>query len=138
MNDSLHLERRSTQRFAIHAPVCIQSRAGNSQRGLMQDISTSGMLFYADLPLNVGEIVELNFVMPEVVTLGEQMRVRAMARILRVLPPIVGTQSGIAVHMESYEFLPEAAFSASALPATRETESAAHEELSVTANTFPA
>ena len=103
------LERRAAQRFDFHVPVFLRlpgsDREGN---GFSQDLSARGVLLYTDLPLSVGDAVELTLVMPSEITLGESMRVRCPGRVVRVLQPAAGNTFGVAVYLESYEYLPAA------------------------------
>ncbi|HMK23833.1 MAG TPA: hypothetical protein VK466_15985, partial [Terriglobales bacterium] len=39
--------------------------------------------------------------------LGDSMRVRCQAKVLRVVQPTAGTRLGVAVHFAGYEYLPE-------------------------------
>lgn len=139
MNDGCRIERRSAQRFAMHDPVCIKSPNRTAPDwGLIQDVSTHGMLFYTDALFNKDEALELTFAMPEEVTLGERMRVRAFGKVLRVVSPTIGSKSGIVVHMERYEFLPETDSAVSHPEISSGMDSAHAEELSLSANVFQA
>ncbi len=139
MTHDIRLERRSAQRFAVHDPVCIQPTDNSDPRsGLIQDISSSGMLFYSDAPLSVGDAVELSYAMPEEVTLGERMRIHGWAKILRVTPPTVGTRSSVAVHIERCEFLPERQPGNDRIETSHVTDSVERDELSLSANVFQA
>ncbi|MBZ5598383.1 MAG: PilZ domain-containing protein [Acidobacteriia bacterium] len=107
--DSVHLERRAAQRFDFHLPVCVRL-AGSDQEGhgFTQDLSARGALFYTDFALNEGDAIELTLVMPSEITLAENMRVRCRGKVVRVAKPAVGSRTGVAVHLEGYEFLPDA------------------------------
>jgi hypothetical protein len=50
--------------------------------------------------------------MPSEITLAENMRVRCRGKVVRRSHPGVGSKPAVAVHLEGYEFLPEAASSA--------------------------
>jgi hypothetical protein len=107
--DQVRLERRAAQRFDFHLPVSL--RLPGSEReacGFSQDVSARGVLLYTDLPLSVGDAVELTLVMPSEITLGESMRVRCPGKVVRVLQPVSGNKFGVAVYLESYEYLPAA------------------------------
>ena len=67
-----------------------------------------GALFYTDFVLSVGDAIELTLVMPSEITLADNMRVRCRGKVVRVAKPVVGTRTGVAVHLEGYEFLPDA------------------------------
>ena len=106
--DQVQLERRAAQRFDFHLPVAVRL-AGSDQEGcgFTQDLSARGALFYTDFQLAAGDAVELTLVMPSEITLAENMRVRCRGKVVRVSKPAVGSKSGVAVHLEGYEFLPE-------------------------------
>jgi hypothetical protein len=107
----VQLERRSTQRFDFHLPVSVRL-AGNPENegsGFTQDLSARGALFYTDFPLSLGDAVELTLVMPSEITLAENMRVRCRGKVVRVCAPKAASKCAIAVQLEGYEFLPEAA-----------------------------
>jgi hypothetical protein len=107
--DQVHLERRATQRFDFHLPVSVRLAGSDREgQGFTQDLSARGALFYTDFRLSEGDAVELTLVMPSEITLAENMRVRCRGKVVRVAPPAPGTSSGVAVHLEGYEFLPQA------------------------------
>jgi hypothetical protein len=95
--------------------------------GFTQDLSSRGVFFFCDIPLNEGAVVELTLRMPSEITLGESMPVRCRGRVLRVIRPLpesaplrVGshaeTKIGVAVRLEQYEYLPEPDRSLANLP----------------------
>lgn len=114
--DQVQLERRAAQRFDFHLPVSV--RLSGSERetcGFTQNLSGRGALFHTDLALSEADAIDLTLVMPAEITLAENMRVRCRGKVLRVLcSNAVGTRSVIAVHLERYEFLPEAETASSA------------------------
>jgi hypothetical protein len=99
------LERRSAQRFEVLLPLAIHLE-GRTILAFTQNLSGRGIFFYAESPVPQGAIVELTFSMPSEVTLGESMPVRCRGRVLRAAPPQPGQRSGIAVQLESYQYLP--------------------------------
>lgn len=106
----VRLERHAGQRFDLHLPVSVTlSGSKHEACGFTQDLSARGTFFYTDYPLGIGETVELTLSMPSEITLGENMRVRCLGRVLRVLQPSVGTKLGVAVHFAGYEYLSEPA-----------------------------
>lgn len=107
----VQIERRSTQRFDFHLPVSVRQPGNPDQEGtgFTQNLSARGALFYSDFPLTMGEAIELTLVMPSEITLAENMRVRCRGKVVRVCPPAAGSKCAIAVQLEGYEFLPEAA-----------------------------
>jgi hypothetical protein len=125
MNDSsAGLERRIGQRFPYLLPVSFrETGAGIDGVGFTQDVSSRGVFFLTDAALREGSEIELTLKMPSEITLGEDMRVRARGRVLRVFGPAVSrkdspgsvhietvrieTKIGVAVRFDHYEYLPE-------------------------------
>ena len=129
--DSVRLERRSGQRFQLNLPLTIHVD-GRSVAGYAQDVSSRGIFLFAEVSVAPGAIVELTFTMPSEITLGESMRVRARGRVLRTEPSVSRNASGMAVLLESYEYLAEAASEASAELARVSTGGPAHDSVGVT------
>lgn len=104
--EPFRVERRLGQRFEFHVPLAVKA-CGSQQGecGVTQDLSSRGCFFYLDSPIATSEFIELTFLMPSEITLGESIPVRCHARVLRVVPPSVGTKLGIAVLFEGYEYL---------------------------------
>ena len=102
--DPNRLERRGAQRFEVHLPLAVHFE-GRTMPAFTQDLSGRGIFFYAEAALPEGAVVELTFTMPSEVTLGENMPVRCRGRVLRAAPPQGGQRNGIAVQLDSYEYL---------------------------------
>jgi len=102
--EPVQLERRCGQRFQLHFPLTI-SMSGRVVHGYAQDVSARGLSIVAELSVAVGDAVELIFTMPSEVTLGQSMRVRAQARVLRASASSAAP-GGIAVRLDSYQHLP--------------------------------
>jgi len=108
--DPIHVERRASQRFEFHLPVSIRVTAtGREGSGCTQDLSRRGAFFYTDFPLVQGDAVELTLVMPSEITLAKNMRVCCRGKVSRVGKAVAENKSGVAVHIEEYEFLPDVA-----------------------------
>ncbi len=108
------IERRATQRFDLQQPVKIrQANSPVEGSGFTQDLSARGVSFYTDFPVTEGGSLELTLVMPSEITLGENMRVRCRARVLRVAPAGVGEKRIVAAVLQGYEYLPAAVEQAS-------------------------
>ena len=116
----IQVERRVGQRFAFLLPLSFRQISTSLEGvGFTQDVSSRGVFFYTDAPLQENAEIELTLCMPSEITLGENMRVRCRGRILRVVKPaIVPAQAtadaaraeakiGVAVRFEAYEYLPE-------------------------------
>jgi hypothetical protein len=104
--EPVRMERRAGQRFEVHLPISIQVE-DRTVAGFTQDVSARGVFFYAEAALPEGTAVELTFIMPAEITLAESIGVRCRGRVLRSLACGAGQKNGIAVHLGSYEYLPE-------------------------------
>ena len=105
-----HLERRGAQRFEMNLPLAVHFD-GRTVPGFTQDLTGRGIFFYAETALPEGAVVELTFTMPSEITLGENMPVRCRGRVLRASASQdshshAGQRNGIAVQLDSYEYLP--------------------------------
>jgi hypothetical protein len=118
----VRVERRVGQRFLFSLPVSLRDPATCSEgAGFTQDLSSRGVFFFTDLPLMEGSEIELTLKMPAEITLGESMPVRCRAHVLRVVRPkaqvngtvTAETKIGVAVRLESYEYLQAASESIS-------------------------
>jgi hypothetical protein len=118
----VQVERRAGQRFPFLLPVSLRDVAtGAEALGFTQDISSRGVFFFTEMPLLEGAAIELTLNMPSEITLGATMRVRCSGHVLRVVRPSVKgllsfaqaspaeTKIGVAVRLEDYEYLPDAA-----------------------------
>lgn len=103
--EPFRLERRAGQRFEVHLPILIRSE-NRTISGFSQDLSSRGVFLYTEAALEEGDIAELTFTMPSEITLGENMRVRCQGRVLRSGVSGAGQRNGVAVHLDSYEYLP--------------------------------
>src|SRR5271154_5926215 len=99
------LERRSAQRFEVLLPLAVHFD-GRMIPAFTQNLSGRGIFFYAEAAVPEGAVVELVFAMPSEVTLGESMPVRCRGRVLRASASQAGQRTGIAVRLDSYEYLP--------------------------------
>jgi hypothetical protein len=104
-SDQVHLERRAAQRFEFYTAVSIRLlESGVESCGFTQDLSGRGALLNTEVQLRQGDALELTLIMPSKITLGENMRVRSRARVVRVCG--AGSKGGIAIQLEgAYEFL---------------------------------
>jgi hypothetical protein len=103
--DPVCIERRCGQRFQLHLPLTIHMD-GKPVPGFTQDVSSRGLFFYSEAQLAEGSVVELTFTMPSEITLGESMRVRGRGRVLRANPSQGAPRTGVAVQLDSYQYLP--------------------------------
>jgi hypothetical protein len=99
------LERRGAQRFEVNLPLAVHFD-GRTVPGYTLDLSGRGIFFYAETALPEGAVVELTFTMPSEITLAENMPVRCSGRVLRASASQAGQRCGIAVQLDSYQYLP--------------------------------
>jgi len=110
--DPTRLERRGAQRFEVHQSSSLTVNfEGRTVPGFIQNLSGRGIFFYAETTLPEGAVVELTFTMPSEITLGENMPVRCRGRVVRASASPAGRfqtgqRNGIAVRLDSYEYLP--------------------------------
>lgn len=104
--EPVRVERRVGQRFEVNLSVVV-SVAGRTMTAFTQDVSARGAFLYTEQELPEGASVELTFTMPSEITLAESMRVRCLGRVLRRLSAGTGQRNGVAVHLDSYEYLAE-------------------------------
>ena len=102
--DPVQLERRIGQRFEFTLPVSIEFE-GRTFSGCSQNLSTRGVFLFSEAHLPEGAIVQLIFTMPSEITLTESMRVRCRGRVLRSGTSGSPQGNGLAVQLDSYEYL---------------------------------
>jgi len=125
----VRVERRIGQRFPYLLPVSFRVTGSALEGvGFTQDVSSRGVFFLTDSPLQEGCEIELTLKMPSEITLGEDMRVRCGGHVLRVIGPTptsrqaalsgnrTQTKVGVAVIFDRYEYLPESPQPASSFP----------------------
>lgn len=101
------IERRCGLRFSqFQVPVFLRTSDGASGTGFTLDLSSRGALLWTDLPLSVGQALEITLVMPSEITLGEDMSVRCRAHVLRLDPDASRGKPAAAVQIEHYDFVP--------------------------------
>jgi len=103
--DANCVERRAAQRFELHLPLLVRFE-GKTVAGFTQDVSARGIFFFSEANLPEGAAVELTFTMPSEITLGDSMPVRCRGRVVRAAALEGGQRSGMAVRLDSYEYLP--------------------------------
>ncbi len=107
ISDQIHFERRAAQRFELHLPVAVRlPQTACEGCGSTQNLSARGALLHTDLRMAEGDPVGVTLVMPSMITLAANMRVRCHGKVLRVLSA-QGKGSVVAVRVENYEYLPE-------------------------------
>ena len=103
--EPVRLERRAGQRFEVHLPISIEFE-DRTVPAFSQNLSARGIFLYSEANLPEGATVQLTFTMPSEITLAESMRVRCHGRVLRTSASGCSQGNGIAVQMDSYQYLP--------------------------------
>jgi hypothetical protein len=70
-----------------------------------QNVSARGVFFYVDRPMSQGTRIAVTLTFPPHITLTDPVRVRFVARVVRVEAPLPVSRIGIAALIEEYEFL---------------------------------
>lgn len=134
MQNGIQVERRAAQRFSSQVPVSLRvANEAKESRGLTQDVSASGAMLYTERHLEENAQVELIFVMPSEITFEGNLKVRCQGKVLRVAPPLVGTNYSAAIHFQHYEFLSEKESVVSYAPILQDQD---REELSLSSHVF--
>jgi len=68
-------------------------------------VSARGVFFYLDRAIAEGSHIEVTMTFPPHITLTDPVRVRFIARVVRVSPPLPAARIGVAAIIEEYEFL---------------------------------
>jgi hypothetical protein len=100
-------DRRAMRRFDMRLPASIRlagDPAGEFHTET-QNVSARGVFFYLDRTVAAGSRVEVTMTFPPHITLTEPVRVRFVARVLRVESPLPSARIGVAAVIEEYEFL---------------------------------
>jgi hypothetical protein len=99
-------ERRATRRFDMRLPATVKSTDGTvyELRTETQNVSARGVFFYLDRRVEPGAHLEVTLTFPPHITLTDPVRIRFVARVLRIdASPM--TRVGVAAFIEEYEFL---------------------------------
>jgi PilZ domain len=104
MSDS-STERRATRRFDMRLPATVKTTGTlDETRTETQNVSARGVFFYLDRPVDPGSHLEVTLTFPPHITLTDPVRIRFLARVLRIDTAPV-SRVGVAAFIEEYEFL---------------------------------
>ena len=94
-------EKRATRRFSLRLPLSVKYDSGGEKETDAQtrDVSARGVCFYMDQPIVPGSEIEFTLTLPPEITLTESIRVRCVARVVRVDEHTENGQVGIAAVM---------------------------------------
>src|SRR5579864_5827502 len=98
-------ERRAMRRFDMRLPAIVKLEGAHEFHTETQNVSARGVFFYLDEPVNSGTKVEVTLTFPPHVTLTDAVRVRFLARVIRVEDPLPSARIGVAAMIEDYQFL---------------------------------
>jgi hypothetical protein len=108
-------DRRTMRRFDMRLPAIVKlAEAGAGVAAEVptgeiltetQNVSARGVFFYVDRPITQGTRLAVTMTFPPHITLTDPVRVRFIARVVRVEAPLPVSRIGIAALIEEYEFL---------------------------------
>jgi hypothetical protein len=108
-------ERRTMRRFDMRLPAMVKFAEAESdsanqvpEREILtetQNVSARGVFFYVDRPITQGTRIAVTMTFPPHITLTDPVRVRFMARVVRVEAPLPVSRIGVAACIEDHEFL---------------------------------
>ena len=99
-------DRRATRRFDMRLPAMVKTTEGVPVElpTETQNVSARGVFFYMDRLIQPGSRLEVTLTFPPHITMTDSVRVRFLARVLRIEKgPLAGI--GVAAYIEEYEFL---------------------------------
>jgi PilZ domain len=98
-------ERRTMRRFDMRLPAIVRLEGTSEFHTETQNVSARGVFFYLDRTVSAGTRLEVTLTFPPHITLTDPVRVRFMARVIRVENPLPSARIGTAALIEDYEFL---------------------------------
>ena len=94
------------RRFSMNLPASVKvSGIPNEFSTEIENVSARGLFFYLDRWMTEGARIEVTMAFPPQVTLADSVRVKFLARVVRVEPKEPATRVGVAAVIEEYEFL---------------------------------
>lgn len=100
-------ERRAAPRFRMELPLAIRWTDGRNvgeASSVSRDVSSRGVSFLLNKPLESGSLVEIVMTLPHDITLAGPVRVRCLGRILRTSAH-ENSSFHLAAAIDRYEFL---------------------------------
>src|SRR5579863_1847474 len=99
-------ERRAMRRFAMKLPASVRVSGIPSEFPTeTENVSARGIFFYLDRWMAEGARVEVTMAFPRQVTLTDPLRVRFLARVVRITSEEPTSRVGVAAVIEEYEFI---------------------------------
>ena len=94
------------RRFTMKLPASVRvSGIPNEFPTETENVSARGIFFYLNRWIAEGARVEVTMAFPPQVTLTDPVRVRFLARVVRVVSETSATRVGVAAVIEEYEFI---------------------------------
>ena len=93
------------RRFDMRLPAIVKLEGANEFQTETQNVSARGVFFYLDQTVSAGTKLEVTLTFPPHVTLTDAVRVRFLARVIRVESPLPSARIGVAAMIEDYQFL---------------------------------
>ncbi|HKF01974.1 MAG TPA: PilZ domain-containing protein [Candidatus Sulfotelmatobacter sp.] len=93
------------RRFDMRLPAIVKLEGANEFHTETQNVSARGVFFYLDQTVSSGTKLEVTLTFPPHVTLTDAVRVRFLARVIRVEAPLPSARIGVAAMIEDYQFL---------------------------------
>ena len=93
------------RRFDMRLPAIVHLEGVPEFHTETQNVSARGVFFYLNHTVSAGTKLEVTLTFPPHVTLTDAVRVRFVARVIRVENPLPSDRIGVAAMIENYEFL---------------------------------
>ncbi len=95
------IEQRKNQRFDLRLPLeIIRGESHSKMLGETRNVSSSGVLFTAGAPVEVGAPIEYLITFPKAAGSKSEVRLRCVGKVLRSDP-----ETTFAATLERYEFI---------------------------------
>ena len=102
------VERRGTRRFPLNLPVSVRYPEGGNLFAHTRDVSSRGICIYMSRPAAIGSELDFTLTLTPEITLTEAIRVRCLARVVRVEESAKESHDNmpaVAAVIERYDFL---------------------------------
>ena len=102
-------DRRRAQRIVLQQAVSVViGNGGHEVPAIIENLSSAGVLFYADQLIQEGSEIGLILVMPPVETQAERKRMWCFGKVLRVEKELKEGKFGMAIGFQRVEVLSQA------------------------------
>ena len=94
-------------RFPLHLPLQYRtSQSPGWRQGTTENMSHSGVLFWAENPLDVNTLVEIRVILPVPEPDSSHPEIICQGRVARIVAPTeIQVEPGVAVAIDTYNFL---------------------------------